>query len=388
MKKTLKNTMLILMSVMMLVSAFALPAFALGDCRVKIHLVDYTDGDFKDTVTVYYYNEELNLTYRAKLDYEDYAFDVRASSTIKNGDYKLTIEYESTDDYEIKNADGSDISLELDASGTSHTFEWVIIERGSEIPDKDESSNVSDTSKPESSNSEEQTIDFAEGKRLWDAYLKAIEPLKDKIGNSELLNYMENPNIFSYELYKEHISISEEEFYALDSYEKFLLYSAYVKISWNTTKIKPKSEKQWNNSVIHLVYNMIDDFEGVEVATAYSNLMDWNYQYYQENGKVFNFIEGFDDYELEEDNSIEVSEDDTNSSSEDVSDIVVPSKKPNTSDDAISSDSNSEDKEGIWDGVTSYIQEHVFTLVLLLALAIAVVVIVIYRKRKTIEDEE
>lgn len=388
MKKVLRNSLLMLLTALMLVSVFSLSAFALGDCRVMIHLVDYTEGEFKDTVTVYYYNEELDITYRAKLDYEDYAFGVKAGATIKNGDYELTIEYESTDDYEIKNADGSDIALNLDASGTSHNFEWVIIEKGAKVPVEDDTSAVEKPSNSDSSDSIEGSVDFSEGKRLWDEYLKAIEPLKDKIGSSQLLNDMEDPDIFSYELYKEHLGVSEEEFYSLDSYEKFVLYSAYAKISRNCARIKPKNEKQWNNSVIHLVYNMIDRSEGDDVSTSYRKLMDWNYLYYKETGKVFNFIEGFDDYELEEDNSGEVSDDDTDSSSEAASDVIVPSKKPNASNDATSSDNGTEEKEGIWGGVMSYIQGHVLTLALLLVLAIAVVVIVVYRKRKTIEDEE
>lgn len=384
MKKIFKKSFIVLLTALMLSSIFSVSVFALGDCRVKIHLVDYTNGDFKDTVTVYYYNEELNLTYRAKLDYEDYAFDVRASSTIKNGDYKLTIEYESTDDYEIKNADGSDISLELDASGTSHTFEWVVIAKGAKLPSENESSEADSPSSPELNNG----VDINEGKRIWDKYLMVFEPLSyENTDYSRILRYGEGEQKAAQ--FQSVTGRSKDEYEQMTPYDKYLWTVAYIAPAYYSGNMSNVTYTTWRDSPISASKRYIASSGATqEMIEIHTEMLEWSYKYFAATGEVFNFIEGFDDYELEEDNSVEVSDDDTDSSSEAASDVIVPSKKPNASNDATSSDNGTEEKEGIWGGVMSYIQGHVLTLALLLVLAIAVVVIVVYRKRKTIEDEE
>ena len=236
-------------------------------------------------------------------------------------------------------------------------------------------------------NSEAETselqIDMNEGRRLWNEYIKQLEPYKDDetIYDEKITPVFQDrgEKIYS-QLYG-----NKNEFIEMSQYEKLLwlptLFPAYFcpkmsdSLDWNS----------WKTMISVLSNTFKKRFENTDLGFSYDELMKWQFDYYVEAKKIFNFVDefGMEIKEPEELTSKEVTEE---VSGEYVSqNIQLPSKAPTESVEEISTDVSEE--KGIWDGAIDYVKTHVITLAILLILCIATAIVVIIRKKKNIDNK-
>ena len=138
-----------------------------------------------------------------------------------------------------------------------------------------------------------------EGQRLWEAYQEALKPLID----GEYPRAYEKVDELSSDpynrynvMYEKMTGRSQEEYFALSPYEKFL---------WASTILEPyfcldigytfNSPSEWSYamSIFNGIFQLRCD-DNKEIAQAYNELMYWLYDYYDHSGALYNFNDGKD----------------------------------------------------------------------------------------------
>lgn len=247
---------------------------------------------------------------------------------------------------------------------------------------------VSAFAESEATNEEtsELQIDMDEGRRLWNEYIKQLEPYKDdETIFDTAFSYVAH---YASETYSENLGRSKEEFENKSQYEKLLWLPWVLPARYCPKMSDPLKLSSWELLAIkdeQRKFKKIGE-NGEEIGKVYYDLMKWHFDYYVETRKIFNFVDTFgtEVKEPEGVNSEGESEEDV-SESYNSQTIQLPSKAPTESVEEISVDISEE--KGIWDGVIDYVKTHVITLVILLILCIATAVVVIYRKKKNIDNK-
>lgn len=225
-----------------------------------------------------------------------------------------------------------------------------------------------------------------EGKQIWEDYLTAFSPLaEDEKTYEGLLRYVIRDD--AAKLYAEITGQPKEEYIQMSALDKFLWTYTYLNIENYTKKISIKNYSTWLNSPIGNSRLIIKSNGGNQDMIDINNkFLEWSYNYYVATGKVYNFLEDFEDIE-----DVSEPEEESTTVSEHSSFIEAESSVPAESQEESvenTQDVSSEEKEeGIWDEVITYLNEHIFTIALLLILAIATLSVFLYRKNKTIDDK-
>lgn len=379
------------------VTAFAVEVEELEDCLLSFSLTDKTGGRFVDDVSVTLLEPYTCMEFTCTLTSGDYLFGRPVTGNAKQGEYSIALSYVSKGDVMIQNADGTPItSVVLD--GSKHNFEWVAIlgnEPSAEQP-QGEAQVAREDFHVETGNEEADA--------LWNAFVDVMTPIKTDEKYASILKVTEKTSKPTAKYYEKVTGNSAEEYLGMEPFERFLWYSTYIvpvqAISSGDYQYNCGSLSDWRSHGIVAPLSLIEGFGNAEMLEAYDKLMEWDYNYFLENGAVYNFMTG-------------------KSSSEEHSIVdVTPSAKPDTVEkpsdglteaekqevlgsltaeekeeimDAMKDEGSSTEtfeKDGIWDGTKALIKDKMFTFVILFVLVGATIGVVAYRKSKNIDDEK
>lgn len=225
-----------------------------------------------------------------------------------------------------------------------------------------------------------------EGEQLWKNYLEAIEPIK----NGEYPEFTD---------FVEQMAYIDSPHYADLTYgeaQEFLDMSTYDKILWDSIIVYPFSRQ--NNGGNY--YTSLDGWKGFAareyrgefalfcskedakvMQTAYAELMEWLYYYYDSTGAFYNFIDGKDSFDYINEH---FEHDDTDTDTEDT--VVVSSSTEGNS--YTETTSNVAEKRGVWDNFFDSIKNHLFTVILFVVLVVVMAVIAFYKKKFNIQNND
>lgn len=196
---------------------------------------------------------------------------------------------------------------------------------------------VSAFAESEATNEEtsELQIDMNEGRRLWNEYIKQLEPYKD----DETIfdeHFLPLGLPFS-EVYSDNLNKTKAEFENKSQYEKLLWLSWTYPARYCPKMSDPFKFSNWERwiDIVCDTYNRATKDE--EISESYKALMKWHFEYFSETGKIFNFVDTFGiEIKEPEDSSFEsaVEESETYNSQT----IQLPSKAPTESKEELSAD--------------------------------------------------
>ena len=185
-------------------------------------------------------------------------------------------EYESTTE-SIADSSVEETSSENDVESTSAISD----------PSEEENSNTSDNS-----NIENDTTENSEVKTLWSRYLSAFEIISTDTKYSRILEFGNKTGTATQ--YAQVTQSSETEFEQMSAYHKFLWTVTYVAPAYYSSTMSNVNYSTWCNSPISASKRYIaSNGATAEMIAVHDELLEWSFNYYKANGKVFNFIEAF-----------------------------------------------------------------------------------------------
>lgn len=164
-------------------------------------------------------------------------------------------------------------------------------------------------------------------------------------------------------------------------FEQFLWTSTYLlpvgSITSSSYETYCGSIDKWNAHSVDMPYRWLTTYGTQEMADAYRALMEWDYNYFIENGAVMNFITGKTSLENKDLNI--VSKDNPNGNGGDPSQEEI---------DKIRDEIMGEEDKSIEGNAKNFIKDNMVIIVLLLILIGVTVGVIIYCKRKATHDDK
>lgn len=406
--KYFTKKLLTLILVMLCVANMNITAFAteistsptsngiVGDCHLTFSLTDKTNGIFIDEISITLLNIDTNVEYNYTMTSADYLFGITVSGNVKQGNYSIALSYASKEQFIVQNMDGTDISF-FTADSNEHTFNWVVFDKNNNKNEM-ETSNGSAELQPQEEeiqgiSSEESASQFitktdnTDADSVWNNFINNVSVLETDNKYVSIMEYYDNTKEnFARNYVKVNQNKTEDDYLNMTPFERFLCYSTYVEPVMATTYSDYDTYfgtiDKWNSNVVGNTYNLLKNQKATEQAEAYKTLMEWQYNYFKENGAIYNFMTG--KTSIEENSNLEtVSPDSANGNNGDPTDKEIQSliEKENQSIKA-------EKEHGIWSDTLNLIKNNVVTIVILFILIGVAIGIMVYHKRKAIDRDE
>lgn len=340
-------------------------------CNVSFTVVDETDNGYSGNVKVIMTNTENNKTFEYVLTKGNSWGGENIPKYTVDGDAIYSVSLSGVKDgFEMINQDGSEIT-QFDGN-TDVDLKWKIVSVASEnITVKEEA----DAGAGNVTISDEIQTGNTEADNLFNEFMKTVSFIKD---DESWVYFLE-----SYELYADSGAISnsdeyakatgksKEEYKSMSSFDKFVYYETYVRMAqylnlgdWERYY---SSKENFDRNVIGptVDYMKITEGDSTVVADAYKKLMDWQYQYIEENKSPYDFIAGKNYIET-------VGADNTPDDEFSISDPIQE---------------NTEDKS-MWSEVKDVVTDNAGSIFLAGSLAIAIAVITLYRKKRNLNEND
>lgn len=147
----------------------------------------------------------------------------------------------------------------------------------------------------------------AEGQELWEAYKKALEPLKSDEYPSAIERIDKLTERYYASYFEKITGRPQEEFTSLSAYDRALIGSTFIEPYYmNDLGQTYNNDTEWTyatDTFISLFKKHLDDNK--DMKSAYNSLMYWQYGYYQSSGAFYNFVEERDSLDYLNDKYIE-----------------------------------------------------------------------------------
>lgn len=347
---------------------------SVDNCNLTFSLTDKTNGIFIDEITITLTNISNNLQYTYTMTSADYLFGITVGGNVQQGDYSIALDYASKEQFTIQNSDGTNISF-FTANDNEYVFDWEVVSN-----EKKEQSENTTQSKTQKTTFESDTGN-EEANALWSAFLDKVSVIETDSKYSQVLKIISDTADFDANYYEEATGNSKDEYLDMTPYEQFLWYSTYIvavdAITASDYDTYCGSLAKWNSNAVGNVYNMLDMFGTHEMAEAYRELMEWDYEYFTEHGAVMNFITGktsFDNENLDVLSSEDADGNNGEPTKEEIEELIE--------------EENKDTDKGIWTNTINLIKDNAITITILLILVGVTICVIVYRKRKAIEDKD
>lgn len=364
MKRFKRNIMTAVVAILCLVS-MSMTAFAEGpdkregECQITFSVTDSTGGLFLDDIAITLLSDDGSLEYTYIMKSANYLSGTTISGTVKPGLYHIALSFASKGDFSVLNADGTKVTS-ASLMGGEHTFDWVIVYNGGE-------------------QAQGGAQGSAEANALWSSFLEAVAPIETDSEYSSVLRIVKNTAKVSARYFAKATGRPEEDYLGMSTFEQFLWYTTYVLpvngIEGGDYNFYCGSETAWLSNTLGVPRGWLGTHGSDEMLDAYDALMLWDYHYFLETGKAYNFIDG------QPSEGGNPTEEPTPTDGPAVTDPPVEPTPP-----ASGNDAGEEDETDIWGGTKALIKKKSLAIVVLLALAGALGGIIIYRKKKNIDD--
>jgi hypothetical protein len=356
----------------------------MNDCRLTFSVIDKTNGIFTEEIKIIMMNINTYVEYNYTVTSAEYLFGITVGGYVKQGEYKIALNYANKDQFVVQNPDGTPIDSFI-ANSEAHTFNWVIVSKsGDESPQKSESDTQSDYYNAKTDNPEADEV--------WNNFLKSVSVFETDSKYAGVLKYYETTKNNFARTFAEMIEgKTEEDYLNMTPFERFLWYATYVRpISASRSKtyeVYFGSIDKWNSNVIGGTYGILKNQGAREQAEAYKKLMEWQYNYFMQNGEMYNFMTGKSS--IEENSKLEpVKPDNSNKLDQDPTIEEIKEEFGEEIQKLVEKEMNSTKADkGIWSDTIALLKSNALTIVILLILVGATIGVVIYRKRKAIDDD-
>lgn len=181
---------------------------------------------------------------------------------------------------------------------------------------------------------------------------------------------------------------TKEDFLAMSLYDRFVWSESYLIYAWAVNSGNMGnyfgSKENFENHITNDIIKMMDGAPNhEEVEKAYLALADWQYNYVQENGVPFNFINNRS--YLEEVKETPETETETKSDKEEISEAA---KELLEDADKTTKQEVAEKEKGIWDDTMEVLSRNIVTVAVILVLCIAIAFVIWKRKRLNLDDNK
>lgn len=187
---------------------------------------------------------------------------------------------------------------------------------------------------------------------------------------------------------------TEEEFYSMSAFERWLWTNTYTRLAYasggsgNYNKYFG-SEAAFNTYIVDAAMKLVRGNNSDVVIAAYEKLMGWQWDYIRENGVPFNFIRNrnyIEELHAEDNDVTEPQE--TQTETQEPTDAT---QDRNVQQDSVKADETTEpvaeEEKGIWSETMAILAKNSVTIIILAILVIAVLIVVYIRKSKDIYGE-
>ena len=365
----------------------------LKDCKIKFYLTDKTNGMFTDKITIILKNIDLDYELIYKHSITNTEYNLGVGGTVKQGTYTIDIHYEGKDQFIIQNVDGTPISPFI-ADGTTHTLNWVVVKNENE-------EKINQTARTMVNSETRQgfvgATEYEEANALFNAYYDSISIMKTDSKYGNILRIMKGMSDMQAEKYAKTTNRPKEEYLNMTEFDQFVWYSTYILptniILSGDYETYLSSVENWKSAAVGVVFGWFSVHGTQEMTDSYRALMEWDYNYFTQNGAVMNFFTGKSSLEhmalinsgnnnMNQDNlSIDSKEDLTQKEQEEMNEITSELAKETEQE-------NKEMEKGIWDDTINGLKDNVLSITLFFIFLAGSIGLGIYRKSKAIDDDE
>lgn len=352
--------------------AFAANAAEAKTGNVTFKLVDDTNGEF---------GEDITMTLTSQGSNKSYEFVFSASDNYKEATYSLAYGYvydvvfsypsKDTGAYHIITRSGGEIEpIRVDEDEI--TLNWLIIAIGGEdMP------------------TEPDRLD-EEAPLIWEEFLAVAQNItEDNPDCGRIYNYLSSMEDLLAKHYETYCGKPMGDWYTFTSYEQMLVYYLWL---------MPCQIEAYNQPTYYLanedkfLYNGLNtkilDFSycGEEAEEAYRTIMSWNYFYYMQRGEFYNFVSDITERnapatEPTEPLEVQPQEPSVEATKPATAETKVAATEPTEPQET----KPAEEKTG-WAAVAEGLKGNVITIVLLLIGGGALLYITVIKKQKNIDD--
>lgn len=296
-------------------------------CTVTFSITDTTysyDGDIKVLMNDVTGTSNKSYTLTKANSYgsgNQPKFTVSAPTT-----YKIVFEG-IKDGYQIVNSDDTKIT-DFPATANGYEFDWKIVytdEKEKEVKKESEKIKGTSSTNDTSNNSNDQSITsdtnrFKENNdsvenlsadKVFQQFLDSVSFIEnDETWNAYGTGYLgilfsDNAVDMAEDFVKVVKNSTEEDYFNMSQYERFIYYESYVRIqkyinlgNWERYFSTKEAFNQRITSPVVKIMNATEHnatgSDSHKVSDAYLKLMDWQYNYVQEHKAAFDFITGKD----------------------------------------------------------------------------------------------
>lgn len=397
----MKKYLAIILSVLMLAAVMPFSAYAAASgrngnayqCNVTFYITDETtDGYPGSSFTAVMTDTTKTIT-------DSYNF-TKGNSWGGNHTPKYTVIAPTTytvtfdgleDGYMIVNTLdlSSDISFEATGGGVADCY-WSIIEAETTAGTNGENGAESELLKQDGNGT--YTVSNEEAEEVYKSFLDTVGYIADSeewygalLINFELFG--ESTYAKWYAAYVE--NGTEEEFLSMSLFDRFVWTETYLVYAWavNTGDVSTYfgSEENFESHITSHITNMMEsvsDHKAVE--DAYLALAKWQYDYVQETGVPYNFINGRGYIE-------EVRESpkaETQEKQEETDEKELQEAAKELLEDADETTKEETEKKSVWGDTLEALSKNIVTVAIIIILCIAVVVVVWKRRSLNINNDK
>lgn len=350
---------------------------SVSECHITFLLDDKTKGIFTDEIKITLFNVDSNDEYNYTMTSANYLLGSTVGGKIKQGNYKIAVDYGSKQQFTIRNKDGAAIST-FTANCNEYALHWEVVSNDSSGTNTD-NPNVSASNSSYVANTGDKEADA-----LWSTFIEKVSVIETDSRYSQILEIVHNAADFNANYYAKATKKSKDEYLKMSPYEQFLWYSTYIlpvdSISSGDYETYCSTVDKWNSNTVGLPYHWLTTYGTEEMADAYKKLMEWDYNYFVKNGQVMNFMTG---KQSNETSRVDIQA--TSSPSDNEQEVLQKNIKKEIKEDKDNKEKT--DNKDIWGKTKELVRDHAATIIVLLLLVGATIVVIVYRKRKTIDNK-
>ncbi|BAL01895.1 hypothetical protein OBV_p-00400 (plasmid) [Oscillibacter valericigenes Sjm18-20] len=240
-----------------------------------------------------------------------------------------------------------------------------------ETTEQSKSTNVSSTSTDVPAN--------ADASEVYNTYMETAKAMENNSDFDTVFDFYKSMETEYAKRYVKYCKGTEEEWKSKSRFEQFLWYELYInpimctqlENGYNTYF---KSVDVYHSNVTNTMYSMLSRIDQTQ-ADAFRTITDWQYNYFTQNGAVYNFVTG--KTSLDENNELQKVTESEDTSSADPTQSEI--------NDLVEQENGN---KGVWSNTVIAIKNNALTIFILIVLVGALVTVIVRRKRKAIDDTD
>lgn len=354
-------------------------------CILTFGLKDNTNDNFLEDVDITIFNQDTHREYNYRITSAEYLYEITVIGKIEQGStYNIALSFPSKGEYLIQNEDGSPVAAFFADSDTK-VFDWVVVSTAQPEASAETLAEPVQADLGEAENADELAVstENEEADVLFNNYVRLLSRIEYDSDLEIVLDYYEDMASTFGTRYEEQLDKPKEEFMEYPLIEQILWYDLYVSplmhINFQNYEYYLADIGKWRSRVADNTYSLLARYDQ-QLADAYMEIMEWQYQHFIDHGSVYNFFTGKTSLEETSMLGATIAATEATKEEEMLEELRAELLEELKEEEA--------EEKGIWGSTIDKLKNNMFTIIILFILVGAVVGVTIYRKRKAIDDEE